>query len=60
VISAVGMDWTKASTWASILVKTLNDPLEASNNTSPNVVNKLADVVSSQHEQITVGAAKLA
>jgi len=46
----------KALTYYSIFVRTLNEPDEASCKTSPNVLNRLADVVSSQHEQITVGA----
>jgi len=57
VKSDYGIEAIKASTCYSILVKTLKEPLEASYKTSPNVVKKLADVASSQHEQITVGAA---
>jgi len=56
VRSACGIVAMNALTCCSILVKTLNEPLEASCNTSPKVVKRLADVVSSQQEQITVGA----
>jgi len=52
------MDFTKASTCCSIFVNTLNEPELASCKTSPKVDNKLAEVVSSQHEQITDGVDK--
>jgi len=45
----------KASTYCSILVKTLKEPLEASVKTSPIKVNKLAEVVASKHPQMAVG-----
>jgi len=59
-MSAGGIVAMNALTCCSILVKTLNEPDEASCKTSPNVVKRFAEVVSSQHEQITVGSAKLA
>jgi len=54
-LSEAGIDATKASTCYSILVKTLNEPLEASCNTSPIKVKRLEDVVGSKHWQMAVG-----